>query len=113
MTAVAGGSIILPTKLMFSSSATCRVRPRFTQVLLSHNGEDIIDCRDSSERVPTQEKTYNFYNFSTLENIILPSSVGEGEYLFGLQQCCPYSVLTMYYTVIVSSSESVKLICLC
>ena len=106
VSAVYGGNIVLPTRLIFSSSGFCGIRPRFTEVEVNFNKSPIMHCNSSTGCV---ENPYT-YNFDTLDNLILPSSVGEGEYDFGLLQCCPSSLLLTAYTVTfdsTSESESV------
>jgi hypothetical protein len=108
--AVDGGDIVLPTALIFTPAGSCKVRPRITEVELDCNSVPLIDCDVTSECVPTAEKPHNFYDFSKLGDIILPSSVGEGECVIFMRQCCPNVVLSMEYTVnFMSSSESVCL----
>ena len=104
--AVDGGNIILPTRPIFSSPGYCGVRPRFTKMVVAYNNVLIVQCNVSSGCVPTEEKPYNSYDFDELDNIILPSSVGGGEYFVALQQCCPSTVLDMTYTVTIVNSSS-------
>ena len=114
VSAVDGENIILPTQLIFSSPGHCGVHPRFTEMAVAYNNVHIMHCNVSSGCVPTEEKPYNSYDFDGLDNITLPSSIGEGEYFFALQQCCPSRILDKTYTVTVfdSSGKLVHIVCL-
>jgi hypothetical protein len=101
--AVDGGDIVLPTALNFTPAGFCEVRPRITEVELDCNDVPLINC-DVTDCVRTEEKPHNFYDFSKLGDIILPSSVGEGECVIFMRQCCPNVVLSMEYTVNFMSS---------
>ena len=101
VSAVDGGNIVLPTKIVFNSSGHCKIRPRFTDVEVEFNKSKILDCNITTGCV---ENPYT-YDFDALDNLILPSSVGEGEYVFALLQCCPSSVLRMSYTVTFDSTN--------
>ena len=100
-----GENIVLPTEIMFGSSGSCRVHPAYTEVVLTHdNNEEIIACNISAPCVPTDEKPHNMYDFTALDDIVLPSEVGEGQYFFALRQCCPTSVIDRRFNVMFTSS---------
>ena len=105
VSAVDGGDIVLPTKLVFSSRGYCEIRPRFTEVEVAFNKSKILHCNISTGCV---ENPYT-YDFEALDNFIVPSSVGEGEYVFAVRQCCPSSVLLTAYTVTFDSTSEYAL----
>ena len=105
VSAVHGGNIVLPTKLVFSSRGYCEIRPRFTAIEVALNKSNIFQCNISTGCV---ESPYT-YDFEALDNFIVPSSVGEGEYVFAVRQCCPSSVLLTEYTVTFDSTSELIL----